>query len=114
MDEKSKKTKRSEGNIVSSGVTPGGTTLKDEKPVIKAGVAVAPTPTTQIISAGIVGAVGGEIILNDKSYKVLKVIARSTGEAEVYLLEREKQKYIFKYYYPSFKPKDAILQQLKG
>lgn len=114
MDDEAKKTKRAEEDIVSSGVTPGSKTQKDEKTVIKSGVAVAPAPTTQIISAGIVSAVGSEIVLNNKNYKILKVIARSTGEAEVYLLEIEKQKYIFKYYYPAFKPKETILQQLKG
>ncbi|MGQ9571382.1 MAG: protein kinase domain-containing protein, partial [Thermodesulfovibrionales bacterium] len=117
MDDESKKsdkTKRDDGSVVSSGATPTGKTQKDAQPVIPAGVAVAPTPTAHIISAGIVSAVGGEVVLNDKNYKILKVIARSTGEAEVYLVEKEKRRYVFKYYYPAFKPKDTILKQLKG
>ncbi len=111
MEDNSKKTKRAEEDVISSGVTPTDKTQKDEGSVIKSGV--TPTPTAQIISAGIVGAVGSEIVLNGKTYRISRFIA-SSGEAEVYLLERENQKYIFKYYYSRFKPNEKILEKLKG
>jgi len=115
MEEKDKykKTTRDDGSVISSGITHGEKTQKDAQPVISAGI-VAPSSTGHIISAGIVNASIGEIILNGKDYKILKTISRSTGEAEVYLLERDEKKFIFKYYYPAFKPKDDILRKLKG
>jgi len=111
MNDKIKKTIKDNGSIISSGVTPpGGGTQRIAQPVISAGI----SQPAQIISAGIVTAPGSEIVLNNKKYKLLKTISRSTGEAEVYLVKKENQKYIFKYYYPNFKPKDSILKQLKG
>jgi len=107
----SNKTIKDNGSIITSGVTPsGGGTQRVAQPVISAGI----SQPAQVISAGIVTAPGSEIVLNDKKYKLLKTISRSTGEAEVYLVKKENQKYIFKYYYPNFKPKDSILKQLKG
>ena len=112
MDDKSqesKKTERAEEPVIPSGVATAGTgTQTGAGPVITAGI------QPQIISAGIALATGNEIVLNDKHYKILKVISKSTGESEVYLVEHETQKYIFKHYYPNFKPKDSILVQLKG
>jgi serine/threonine protein kinase len=107
-EKESKETIRADSNVISSGVSSGRETQKDSQQIIPA------VPTTQIISAGIVSAPGGEINLNGKDYKILKTISRSTGEAEVYLVERENKKFIFKYYYPAFKPKDEVLKQLKN
>jgi len=113
MNDKSKKTARSEDPITPSGVTPSGTgTQKDTQPVISSGIALG-APPSQIISSG-VSAPGSEIVLNNEKYKIVKVIAKSTGEAEVYLVEKEKEKSVFKYYYPYFKPKDSLLKKLKG
>ena len=113
MNDKKKGTKRDDAPTISSGVTPPGTgTQKDSKPVISSGIAPG-TPPSQINLSGM-STPGSKIVLNGKGYKILKVIAKSTGEAEVYLAEKEKQKYVFKYYYPNFKPKDSLLKQLKG
>ncbi|MBU2598233.1 MAG: protein kinase, partial [Actinobacteria bacterium] len=113
MNEKTKGTIRDDGSVISSGVTPSGTgTQRDTQPVISSGI-VPGTPQPQIISSGM-STPGSDIVLNDENYKILKVIAKSTGEAEVYLAEKENQKYVFKYYFPNFKPKDSLLKQLKG
>ena len=113
MDNETKKTIRDDGSITPSGVTPSGTgTQKDTQPVISSGIAPG-TPPSQIISSGM-STPGSKIVLNDENYKILKVIAKSTGEAEIYLAEKENQKYVFKYYFPNFKPKDSLLKQLKG
>jgi len=113
MDNKTKGTIRNDGPITPSGVPPSGTgTQKDTQPVIPSGIAPG-TPPSQIISSG-VSAPGSEIVLNGEKYKIVKVIAKSTGEAEVYLVEKEKERSVFKYYYPYFKPKDSLLKQLKG
>ena len=113
MNNETKKTIRDDGSITPSGVTPSGTsTQKDTQPVISSGIAPG-TPPSQIISSGM-STPGSKIVLNDENYKILKAITKSTGEAEVYLAEKENQKYVFKYYYPNFKPKDSLLKQLKG
>jgi len=113
MDDKTKGTIRNDGSITPSGITPSGAgTQKDTQPVIPSGIAPG-TPPSQIISSGM-SPPGSEIVLNDENYKILKVIAKSTGEAEIYLTEKENQKHVFKYYYPNFKPKDSLLKQLKG
>jgi serine/threonine protein kinase len=113
MNNETKKTIRDDGSITPSGVSPSGTgTQKDTQPVISSGIAPG-TPPSQIISSGM-STPGSKIVLNDENYKILKVIAKSTGEAEIYLAEKENQKCVFKYYYPNFKPKDSLLKQLKG
>jgi len=117
MDDKSNKTTRADGRIISSGVTASDVEkIKGKDEVISSGVApsVSQPQVSQIISAGIESKPGSEIILNNQKYNVVKVIAKSTGEAEIYLLEKDSQKYAFKYYYPNFKPKEAVLAQLKG
>ena len=112
-NDKNKGTMRGDGPITPSGVSPSGTgTQKDTQPVIPSGIAPG-TPPSQIISSGI-SPPGSEIVLNREKYKIIKVIAKSTGEAEVYLVEKEKEKSVFKYYYPYFKPKDSLLKKLKG
>jgi len=113
MNDKTKGTIRNDGSITPSGITPSGAgTQKDTQPVIPSGIAPG-TPLSQIISSGM-SPPGSKIVLNDENYKILKVIAKSTGEAEIYLTEKENQKHVFKYYYPNFKPKDSLLKQLKG
>lgn len=113
MNDKTKETIRDDAPITPSGITPSGTgTKRDSKPVISSGIPPG-TPLSQIISSGI-SPPGSKIVLNHENYQILKVIAKSTGEAEVYLAEKENQKHVFKYYYPNFKPKDSLLKQLKG
>ncbi|MDP3831023.1 MAG: hypothetical protein Q8Q47_07115, partial [Ignavibacteriaceae bacterium] len=45
-------------------------------------------------------------VLNQKTYQKLKVISESTGEAQIFLLEKEGEKSVLKLYYPNIKPKE--------
>ncbi|MCL4479584.1 MAG: protein kinase [Deltaproteobacteria bacterium] len=106
MVDKPNKTTRADGSVISSGVT-----SSDGK--ISSGVIPA-SSQSQIISAGMDSKPGEGITLNNQNYNIVKVIAKSTGEAEIYLLEKNNQNFVFKYYYPNFRPKETILSQLKG
>ena len=55
-----------------------------------------------------------EIELNNIKYQYVKIISKMSGESEVHLLQHENVNYIFKLYYPNFKPKEDILKQLKS
>ena len=52
--------------------------------------------------------------LNDKLYKVEKIISEQTGEAQLYLVENEGKHYVLKLYYPNFSPKLELLKILSG
>ncbi len=54
-----------------------------------------------------------DVTLNGKQYQIVSQIARS-GEAEVLLVTLNNLKLVFKYYYSQYKPKDEILNKLKG
>lgn len=54
-----------------------------------------------------------EITLNNNTYQIISQIARS-GEAELFLVQSNNEKKVFKYYYSQYKPKDEILIKLKG
>jgi serine/threonine protein kinase/uncharacterized protein YgiM (DUF1202 family) len=54
-----------------------------------------------------------DVTLNGKQYQIISQIARS-GEAEVFLVTLDNLKLVFKYYYSQYKPKDEILNKLKG
>jgi hypothetical protein len=56
---------------------------------------------------------GDPITLNGTSYRYERVIAKSTGESEIFLLSGDSGLCVFKLYYPNFRPKDDILRQLK-
>jgi serine/threonine protein kinase len=52
--------------------------------------------------------------LNGKTYAFKKIISEHTGEAQIYLVEREGNAYILKLYYPQFKPRMALFEKLKS
>lgn len=103
---------KDDGGIISSGVTSNGT-IRDRLPIIPSGVFEPLSQQAHIISAGIGDVPDTEIVLNNKKYKILQLIHSLSGEAELYLVEKENQKYILKCYYPNFKPKESILSELK-
>ena len=115
-------TQRDDGGVIPSGVPAGGETSRGDAPVISSGVTqsmgsdgggtsrLAPPVSPPVTGLGI----GAEPVLNGVKHKVTGVIAKSTGEAEVFLAEREGGRCVLKLYYPNFKPKDAVLKQLKG
>ena len=56
---------------------------------------------------------GDTVLINLNSYGFEKVIAKSTGEAEIFLLSSSTGHCVFKLYYPNFQPNDDVLRQLK-
>ena len=117
MTDKNKGTIRSDDSVISSGVSePDSGTVRSDQPVVSSGIdaSKAEAQMQVIISASISGTPSGEVVLNGEKYNIIQTIARSTGEAEVFLVEKGNDKYVFKYYYPNFRPKESILLQLKG
>jgi serine/threonine protein kinase len=51
-------------------------------------------------------------ILN--GYEVQSRLSANSGEAEIYLSNKNSKKFVIKHYYPNFKPKYEILERLKG
>jgi serine/threonine protein kinase len=89
-------------SIIRAGVDTGGHTARGDSKIISSGIQPsAPTPVQK------------EIVLNNAKYSILKHLATS-GESEVYLVEKGRQKFVLKLYYPKFKPKAGILSNLKG
>ncbi|MDL2306137.1 protein kinase family protein, partial [Bacteroides sp. OttesenSCG-928-D19] len=53
-------------------------------------------------------------LLNGKTYLVVETLSDSSGEAQVYLLENNGEKYVLKLYYPNFSPKLDLLEIIAG
>jgi len=53
-------------------------------------------------------------VLNQKTYQKLKVISESTGEAQIFLLEKDGEKSVLKLYYPNIKPKEALIKKMRA
>ena len=49
-------------------------------------------------------------VLKGQNYKKLQVLSENTGEAQVFLVEKDKQEYVLKVYYPNFDVNRKILQ----
>jgi serine/threonine protein kinase len=94
--------RQDDNNIISSNSETG--TVRSNNSVIG-----SEGNTSAILSSSL----SNDIILNGKEYQIVSQIARS-GEAEVFLVATNNQKFIFKYYYSQYKPKDEILNKLKG
>jgi|CXWL01.1.fsa_nt_gi uncharacterized protein YgiM (DUF1202 family) len=94
--------RQDDNNIISSGSATG--TIRSDNSVITSG---GSTPV--ILSSSL----SNDVTLNGKQYQIISQIARS-GEAEIFLVSINNQKFIFKYYYSQYKPKDEILNKLKG
>ncbi len=50
--------------------------------------------------------------LEGEEYRSVGVLSNNSGEAQVYLVEKEEKKYVLKLYYPNFKPKENLLRVL--
>jgi serine/threonine protein kinase len=88
--------------IISSGET--GKTERNDRDIISSAI-----DSPQIISSSL----SNEVVLNGIKYNILKQIARS-GESEIFLVSKKGDNFVFKYYYSQYKPKDEILNKLKG
>lgn len=54
---------------------------------------------------------GGRIfVLNGREYAEIRPLSQSSGEAQIYLVEREGREYVLKLYYPNFSPAKGLLQ----
>lgn len=53
-------------------------------------------------------------LLNQKTYKRIKVISESTGEAQIFLLEKDGEKSVLKLYLPNIKPKEALIKKMRA
>lgn len=94
------------------------TEREESSQVIPSGVQdVTSRDAAGIISAGVQpslgGMVGATVVLKGQQYHVLGQLAVS-GEAETFLVEAGREKFVFKLYYPKFNPKMSILQALKS
>ena len=49
-------------------------------------------------------------VLKGQNYKRVKVLSENTGEAQVFLVEKNKQEFVLKVYYPNFDVNRKILQ----
>jgi serine/threonine protein kinase len=86
--------------------TPGGT-VHGGGPDITSGYGISPASVSISLN------VGEPLIINSITYQYQRVISKSTGEAEIFLLSLNNKKCVFKLYYPNFKPKEDIVQKLK-
>jgi len=96
-----------------------GTTLRAKTTVIKADAEApaakplpndAPSPSCPQTTLS----VDDVRTFNNRTYRVQKILSSSSGEAEVYLISRGREPVVFKWYFQNFKPKDEILNKLRG
>lgn len=134
MAEDNDKTIRTDSQNISSGVGADDKTVREDAKVIGSGFdsdatvridksVISAQPKTHkeshIIGAGVEAKVPSaideinEFNLNGKVYKRIKTISETTGEAQIYLVESEKTQAVLKLYYPSIKPKEALVAKLR-
>ncbi|WP_376791108.1 serine/threonine protein kinase [Thermoflexus sp.] len=83
-------------------------------PMISSGVQRGTSRELQeVIPSGVRSRMGGdEIVLNGKSYRIVRELSVS-GESETFLIESERQQFVLKLYYPAFSPKEDVVRTLK-
>ncbi len=134
MADDNDKTIRTDNQNIASGVDADEKTTRDDSKVIGSGFdsdatvrvdksVISAQPKehkeSHVIGAGIEGKTPpaieetNEFNLNGKNYKRIKTISESTGEAQIYLVEREKTQAVLKLYYPSIKPKEGLVSKLR-
>ncbi len=109
VDPKSAGTVRAEGGDIPSGFSPiPSGTARGGGSIITSGMH-DPSPVSTIISLN----PGAPLVLNSITYQIQEVISNDTGEAEIFLLLRDGNKYVFKLYNSNIRPKEVIVEQLK-
>lgn len=53
---------------------------------------------------------GDIFVLNGKIYKEIRTLSKSSGEAQVMLVQRGDEKAVLKLYYPGYSPEEGVLQ----
>ncbi len=74
---------------------------------VQTGIIGSAAPSTHQVSTGSVIQLGG----ND--YVINNLIA-SSGESEVFEAEKAGNKYVLKYYFSNYKPKDEVIRKLQN
>ena len=54
-----------------------------------------------------------DFILKGVSYRSIRCLSESSGEAQIYLVEREGENYVLKVYYPNFDVNKKLLQTIR-
>lgn len=57
---------------------------------------------------------GGALRLGRREFSILSPIPESSGESELFLLEREGRRFVLKYYFPRIQPRPDIVESLAG
>ncbi|MEI6207520.1 MAG: protein kinase [Desulfuromonadales bacterium] len=110
------------GSIPADASNGQGATIRADVPLIRADAEHTVTtlrhngiPAISLPSGSQTTLSVGEVrTFNNRTYRVEKILSQSSGEAEVYLLSRGKELLVFKWYFQNFKPKDEILNTLRG
>ncbi|EHQ28355.1 protein kinase domain-containing protein [Mucilaginibacter paludis] len=92
----------------------GSTSRISDTTIVGSGAGL-PDADQGIISSGNVApthlAPGVQINLNGHDFTIAKLIT-SSGEAEIYLVQGDKEQVVLKYYFSNYKPKDEIITKL--
>jgi serine/threonine protein kinase len=73
----------------------------------------------KVIRSGFGGSIAAEHTkdnlyrFNKKEYRLIKKISESTSEAQIFLIERNEEQFILKYYYPFVKPKIDLIKKIR-
>ena len=120
-------TKRGDGPTIPAGVNPKSAgTVRDGSGDIPSGLGPTPSGSARgggtVITSGMHGLSpvsttishnpGDPLIINSVTYQYQGIISKDTGEADIFLLSKDGNKYVFKLYKPNIKPKEDVVQQL--
>ena len=97
-------TQRVEGEQSTQRIMEGQSTQRLSEELMAKGMG-----NTNVFSDG-VGINGLFFSLDGKVYKAIKSLSKSSGEAQILLVERDGVNYVLKLYYPNFSPEDGLLQ----
>lgn len=118
-------TRRGDDADISSGFEAASRTQRADGAHIPAGIDPQVAGTARATGADIASGMGGirvaaaaltlgdELSLNGQRYRLERVLSKSTGEAEIYLLSQDGVDRVLKLYYPNFRPKEDVLRTLK-
>lgn len=73
-----------------------------------------------VIPSGLSGGINAahidnqEIKLKGKAYRIVTKISEKTTEAQIYLIERDAEQFVLKYYYPFIQPKEDIVKKIRS
>lgn len=97
------------------GTSKGGGTMRPDLEQKKQHTlrAQAKTVDVKVLKRGTQSSELKEFTLGNVTYKVLKLVSSSTGEAEIYKLGKGKKTYALKLYYRGYSPDPEVMETLK-